>query len=699
MSDASSPDRFVPRPVPPRPGAFRGAKGGARPTNTSASPTWPLWVPIVALVLLSAVLFIPRYSARHSDTVSYGQLLREQLPQDQVRTLVITTPSGHATGEYVDGRVFRTTVPIPLSDPVEQRLREQTEELRFVRASPPFFSSGLGLLVPLVLLGLIFGWVLRRFFAQGQYAPAGMAGTRDQVWESERPHTVFADIAGYAEVKAEITEVVDFFRRPAHFRAIGAHLPKGLLLVGPPGTGKTLFARAVAGEAGVPFFSVGGSDFMEMFVGVGARRVRELFAAARAQSPCIVFVDEIDSIGRRRSSNSGMGNDEREQTLNQLLNELDGFAPTEGIVVLAATNRPEVLDPALLRPGRFDRQVLVPLPELSERLAILQVHCRDKPVAADLSLTELAQLTSGMSGADLANLTNEAALHAVRRGATQLATTDFDAARDRILMGASREALVLSSLERFSVAVHEAGHAVLAELLPHADIVQKVSILPRGQTLGSTLIRPLRDRHRLSEDEVRDRIAVALGGRVAEQLVFDQRSTAASDDLALVTGLARQMVVEWGMSPVIGAVSIAEAGGDGFVGWSSSIAGLVDDEVRKIVRVEEARVTILLEANRSILDAVTDALLARETIDGAEVARLAGRGASGDHASGGESARQASSGDPGAARRVGPGGRDGGLGGGAGRAGAQGQHDLRRGQSTGSEGAEAPIVEEVHPRS
>jgi cell division protease FtsH len=430
-------------------------------------------------------------------------------------------------------------------------------------------------------------------------------------------------------VKAEIAEVVDFLKNPAKFKDIGARIPKGVLLVGPPGTGKTLIARAVAGEAGVPFVSVTGSDFMEMFVGVGAARVRDLFQTARKQAPAIIFVDEIDSIGRKRGAGLGGGHDEREQTLNQMLAEMDGFEATEGIVMMAATNRPDVLDPALLRPGRFDRQIVVPLPTQEERVAILRVHLKNKQVSDDVDVDIIARGTPGMSGADLSNLVNEAALFAVRRGAKLFHAEDFEAARDRVLMGLKRESMALTDEEKEVIAYHEGGHAVLAYVLDNADPVHKVTILPTGIALGVTQQLPVEERHIYKQEYITDSIAVALGGRLAEEIVFGHLSTGAQNDLVRVTELARRMAREWGMSERIGPMAWGSQG-PVFLGedlmhtrdYSDETARVIDEEVERILREEEARARKMLEDHRLGLDAVARALLEHETIDGAEVARL-----------------------------------------------------------------------------
>jgi cell division protease FtsH len=497
--------------------------------------------------------------------------------------------------------------------------------------TPPNSNIVGSLIVWLLPIALLFGfwwWMGRR--AQGQMAGIMSIGrSRAKVYTTEKPKTTFADVAGYSGVKQEITEVVDFLKSPGKFREIGARIPKGVLLVGPPGTGKTLIARAVAGEAGVPFMSITGSDFMEMFVGVGAARVRDLFQSARKQAPCIIFVDEIDSIGRKRGAGLGGGHDEREQTLNQMLSEMDGFETTEGVVMMAATNRPDILDPALLRPGRFDRQIVVPLPDLDERLPILRVHSKDKRLADDVDLAIIARGTPGMSGADLANLVNEAALFAVRRGKKDIHMEDFEAARDRVLMGQRRESMVLSDKEKEVIAYHEGGHAVAAYVLEHADPVHKVTILPTGMALGVTQQLPLEERHIYQLPYIEDSLVVRLGGRIAEEIVFGTVSTGANNDLVGATELARKMVREWGMSDRVGPMAWGSQGmvflGDDLMhsrDYSDETARVIDEEVENILRQQEERCRETLIEHRAGLDAVARTLLEKETIEGAEVGRL-----------------------------------------------------------------------------
>ncbi len=584
---------------------------------------------VVVAVAILAVLIAPSLMrTSHATSLSYNTFLSD-LQGKQVKSANVNQGSGVITGTLNNGTSYTVNGPNPVIDSEVTALHVLGNNYKLV--TPPA-NSLLGIILTWVLpFALIFGvffYISRK--AQGQMGSIMSIGrSKAKLYSTERPSTTFDDVAGYGGVKLEISEVVDFLKTPARFKDIGARIPKGILLVGPPGTGKTLLARAVAGEAGVPFMSVSGSDFMEMFVGVGASRVRDLFATARKQAPAIVFIDEIDSIGRKRGAGLGGGHDEREQTLNQLLSEMDGFEPTEGIVVMAATNRPDILDAAILRPGRFDRQIVVPLPDLEERLPILQVHCKDKRVAPTVDLGVVARGTPGMSGADLANLVNEAALHAVRRGSELIENVDFEAARDRVLMGQRRESLVLSDEEKERVAFHEGGHAVLAYVLPGADPVHKVTILPTGMALGVTMQLPMEERHIHPRQNIEDSLAVRMGGRAAELLVYGDLSTGASNDLVGNTELARKMVREWGMSDKIGPMAWGSQG-QVFLGedlmhtrdYSEHTGQVIDDEVEIILRGQEERALEVLARHRGGLDAVARALLDEETIDGETVGRL-----------------------------------------------------------------------------
>jgi cell division protease FtsH len=586
------------------------------------------WALALAAVVILVLLVSSVFHSSAASPLRYSTFLSD-VNHNLVASANYDNTNATITGQLTNGKSYTTTGPGQgLPTTVVAELKKNNAELTFSTSSGSLFDA---LFVPVLFVAVLVGffvWMSRR--AQGQMSGIMSIGrSRAKLYTTERPRTTFNDVAGYEGVKQEISEVVDFLKSSARFRDIGARVPKGVLLVGPPGTGKTLLARAVAGEAGVPFLSVSGSDFMEMFVGVGASRVRDLFQTARKQAPAIIFVDEIDSIGRKRGAGLGGGHDEREQTLNQMLSEMDGFDPAEGVVILAATNRPDILDPALLRPGRFDRQIVVPLPDLEERLPILQVHCRDKRISDDVDLMIVARGTPGMSGADLANLVNEAALHAVRRGSQWVQMRDFDAARDRVLMGQPRESMALSDDEKERIAYHEGGHAVLAYVLPHADPLLKVSIIPTGLALGVTQQLPAEERHIYPREYIEDSLTVRMGGRVAEKLVYGGLSTGASDDLQRNTELARKMVREWGMSDRIGPMAWGSQG-TVFLGedlmhtrdYSEDTSRVVDEEIERILRAQELRAETVLNEHRAGLGAVAQALLEHETIDGREIARL-----------------------------------------------------------------------------
>ncbi len=527
-----------------------------------------------------------------------------------------------------EGEILRTTGLAEWPPDDLTLLRENDVNFKPITDTGNAFLNLIPVLLPFIFIMGFLYWLARR--QQSQMGGIMSIGrSKAKTYSSERPGTTFADVAGYAGVKKEVTEVIDFLKDPSKFGDVGARIPKGVLLVGPPGTGKTLIARAVAGEAGVPFLSVTGSDFMEMFVGVGASRVRDLFSEARKMGKAIIFIDEIDSIGRKRGAGMGGGHDEREQTLNQMLAEMDGFETTEGIVMIAATNRPDILDPALLRPGRFDRQVVVPLPELEDRKEILRVHIKHKRMADDVDVHVIARGTPGMSGADLANLVNEAALFAVRREASKVYAADFDAARDRVLLGIERESMVRNQADVERTAYHEAGHAVCASVQEGHDPVHKVTIIPTGMALGVTMTLPTEDKYKIEQSEAEARIIMALGGRNAEQLVFSEVTSGASDDLRQATQMARRMVTEWGMSEAIGPMSLGDSA-PVFLGedlmhsksFSDETAKLIDDETRRILVEMEERCKVLLQNHRGALDLIARRLLEHETVSGEEVDRL-----------------------------------------------------------------------------
>jgi len=592
-------------------------------------PKWAIWAIVAAVVVLAFGSQL--FATPTGDKLTYSEFL-VQVKNGDVKQVTINNSTNIISGTLQSGTKFTTTGSVALSDADEQLLKQMGVDYTFKTPQANWISSLLPIVLPFVFVIAFFMWMQRR--AMGQAGSIMSVGkSKAKAYQADKPSTTFADIAGYDGVKLEIKEVVDFLRKPERFKEIGARVPKGILLVGPPGTGKTLFARAVAGEAGVGFLSVTGSDFMEMFVGVGASRVRDLFAQAKKLGKAIIFIDEIDSIGRKRGAGLGGGHDEREQTLNQLLSEMDGFEATEGIVILAATNRPDVLDTALLRPGRFDRQIIVPLPEFEERLAILKVHSRDKRMGTDVDLETMARATPGMSGADLANLVNEAALFAVRRESLAIERIDFENARDRVVMGARRESLVLNPEEKRATAYHEGGHAVLAVVLPHSDPLHKVTILPRGMALGVTWTLP-EERHTYSREFFEDLICKAMGGRVAEKIIFGLLNSGAANDLEQATGIARRMVREWGMSDKIGPMAWT-GNQQVFLGedlmtsgreYSDSTAQLVDNEIARILLEQEVRAHEVLTRHRRGLELVAEALLIEETIDGPTVGRLVQQG-------------------------------------------------------------------------
>ena len=603
-------------------------KDGQRPARQPL-PKWAVWVIAAFAVLL---LIGPRlWPSTSADKLTYTEFL-DLVREGKVDKVSINNSTNGISGKLTSGREFVTTGAPNLSDADEALLKSKGVDYNYSTPQPNWFTSLVPIFLPFLLIIGFFVFMQRR--AMGQAGNIMSIGrSRAKTYNADKPSTTFADVAGYEGVKMEIKEVVDFLRMPEQFKEIGARVPKGILLVGPPGTGKTLFARAVAGEAGVGFLSVTGSDFMEMFVGVGASRVRDLFQQARKMGRAIIFIDEIDSIGRKRGAGLGGGHDEREQTLNQMLAEMDGFETSEGIVIMAATNRPDILDPALLRPGRFDRQIVVPLPEYEERLAILKVHSRDKRMGPDVDLDTMARATPGMSGADLANLVNEAALFAVRRGSKQVERIDFENARDRVVMGARRESLVLSAEEKRATAYHESGHAVLASVLPHSDPLHKVTILPRGMALGVTWTLP-EERHTYSKEYFEDLICKAMGGRVAEMIVFGHLNSGAANDLEQATSIARRMVREWGMSEAVGPMAW-NTQQQVFLGedlmtngreYSDDTAKLIDGEVSRILREQESRAREMLLKHRRGLDLVAEKLLEEETIDGQAVVRLVQQG-------------------------------------------------------------------------
>ena len=598
------------------------------PGGQATGAQWRRWLLPAALAAgFLALLSVPRGAP--GMPLAYSRFTAD-VAAGTVRAVTIS-PAGQVTGSLAGGQPFTTTIPVALGgNGLAGQLAAHHVQVTATAAaaSSPLLSALIGLLPLLLVGGLLYvGFRSVRRQAGGMGGGIGhltsLTKAKARVIDAERPATRFTDVAGYPGVKTEISEVVDYLRDPARYHRAGARGPRGVLMAGPPGTGKTLLARAVAGEAHVPFFSVSGSGFVEMFVGVGAARVRDLFEQARTRGPAIVFIDEIDALGARRDHGGFPGNDEREQTLNQLLAEMDGFDDSAGVVVLAATNRPDALDPALRRPGRFDREVTVPLPNRAERRAILASHARGKTLDPDADFDQIAAATPGFSGADLANLINEAALTAVRAGRTILAAADFTDARDRVLLG-TRDSSPLAPGELATVAVHEAGHALVAALSPHADPVSRVTVLGAGQALGLTEMLPAEDRRLYGESYLAETLAVRLAGRAAERLVRGEASTGAADDLASATGLATQMVRDYGLSQALGPVSYG--GPPGLAAsrsYSERTQWLVDQEVTALLTQAETRARDLLTSHQEALTQLTAALLEQETITGDQVRALA----------------------------------------------------------------------------
>ncbi len=567
--------------------------------------------------------FLAELDSGNIDSVTINDLHLE----GQLKTEIsVYTPS---TDTSYKVKSFSTDLPSFQGEDLLSLLREKnvTINVKPAQELSPFWQFIAGLLPWVLIIGI---WVLLMRGAQKiQGGPGGLFSfgqSRAKLHDVHKPKVTFADVAGMENAKTELKETIEFLRSPSMFKTVGAKVPKGVLLIGPPGTGKTLLARAVAGEAGVPFYSISASEFIEMFVGVGASRVRDMFQKARASQPSIIFIDEIDSVGRTRGAGLGGGHDEREQTLNQLLSELDGFESHEEIIVMAATNRPDVLDPALLRPGRFDRHVIIDRPGVKDRKAILEVHIKDKQFSDNVDLEKVARGTPGMSGADLENLVNEAALTAIRNGKDKIDMECFEEARDKILMGTVREETI-NEMEKRITAYHEAGHTLVAHELPGSDPVHKVSIIPRGMAMGVTQQLPEEDRHYYPKTYLMNRLAVALAGRVAERLVFDDVSTGAQNDLKEATSLAEKMVAQWGMSDKVGPINLGRAEEHPFLGrelamprrYSEDLAWLMDQEIRRLVLDAESQASSILESRRSTLEKLAEALIEKETLDRNEI--------------------------------------------------------------------------------
>jgi cell division protease FtsH len=598
--------------------------------NNRLSPFYKniaLWLLITLVMIVLYHNFYTVDSTRGKASINYSKFV-DLVKADKVTKVVLQ--GEEISGEFSDGKAFKSYSP---SDP--DLIRLLTSKKVEITAKPKdensWYTTFLISWLPMLVLVGIWIFFMRQMQAGGGKAMS-FGKSRARLMTENTVKITFNDVAGIEEAKEEVSEIIDFLKDPKKFTRLGGRIPKGVLLVGAPGTGKTLLARAIAGEAGVPFFSISGSDFVEMFVGVGAARVRDLFIQAKKSAPCIIFIDEIDAVGRHRGAGLGGGHDEREQTLNQLLVEMDGFEANEGVILIAATNRPDVLDPALLRPGRFDRQVVVPVPDLKGREAILKVHTRRTPLAESVDLSILARGTPGFSGADLENLANEAALFAARRGSDLVHMADFEQAKDKVLMGTERKSLILSERERRNTAYHEAGHTLVARLTAGTDPIHKVTIIPRGRALGLTQQLPIDERHTYPKDYLVSTLTVLLGGRAAEELVFQQFTTGAGNDLERATDLARKMVCNWGMSEELGPVTFGKREEHIFLGrefaqskdFSEETARLIDDAIKNLVLSASRRALDLLTSHQAQLEGLAKGLLDKETLDSQEIDRIIG---------------------------------------------------------------------------
>ena len=579
------------------------------------------------LIIIVAIWMIDYYSAStvSKTDITYSAFMKH-VQQDEVKQVTIV--DNVISGKLKDGKDFSTVAPS--DDSLIPTLRARDIEIKAeLPPQPPWWTTILSSLLPMLLIVGI--WFMLMQQSQGGGGRVMNFGkSRARRYDEDNIKITFKDVAGADEAKEELEEVVEFLKHPKKYNDLGAKIPKGVLLYGPPGTGKTLLAKAVAGEAGVPFFSISGSDFVEMFVGVGASRVRDLFEQAKKSAPCIVFIDEIDAVGRQRGAGLGGGHDEREQTLNQLLVEMDGFGANEGIIMIAATNRPDILDPALLRPGRFDRQIVVDRPDIKGRQEILKVHVKGKPISPEVELGVIARRTPGFTGADLSNLVNEAALMAARKNKNKIDMPEMEEAAERVIMGPERRSRVISDKEKRLTAYHEGGHTLVGMLLDNTDPVHKVTIIPRGRAGGYTLSLPKEDRYYATRSEMLDELKVLLGGRVAEALVLKEISSGASNDLQRATSLARQMICEYGMSPELGPMTFGHRQDQVFLGrdigrdkdYSEEVAAKIDKEIRKFIDEAYQKTESLLNENMDKLHLIADALIERETLEGEEIDQL-----------------------------------------------------------------------------
>ena len=587
--------------------------------------TLSLW--LVVIVVAIVVWNVFNTTAPQDIEIDFSRHL-EDVRGGRVARVTINTPGNTVEGLFTDNSEFTTVAPD--YEAYYDTLLENNVNVKLVAVDQSPYLAALISWAPMLILIGVWIFFMRQMQSGGNRALA-FGKSRARLISSQDKKVTFKDVAGIDEAKEEVEEIIEFLREPQRFQRLGGRIPKGVLLIGAPGTGKTLLARAIAGEASVPFFSISGSDFVEMFVGVGASRVRDLFEQGKKNAPCIIFIDEIDAVGRHRGAGLGGGHDEREQTLNQLLVEMDGFAANEGVILMAATNRPDVLDPALLRPGRFDRRIMVDQPDVRGRLGILRIHTRGNPLDEDVDLRRVARGTPGFVGADLENLVNEAALLAARRDHTKVTMDDFEEAKDKVLMGAERKSMIISDEEKRITAYHEAGHALVAHFMPAADPLHKVTIIPRGRAMGVTQQLPLDDRRNYSRTYLETQITVLLGGRVAEELVMKEMTTGAGNDLERVTDIARRMVTEWGMSDQVGPLTFGAKNEEVFLGrdfvqhkdHSDDTACKIDEAIRELVDRSYKKATEVLAGHTEALHAVAEALLTRETLNGEEVGLLA----------------------------------------------------------------------------
>jgi cell division protease FtsH len=582
------------------------------------------WVVIVMVVVL--LWTVVRQSKQRPDAQLSFTTLMSEVDNERVQSITLTGNDAHGTYKNEQGE-FHAVIP-PNYQPLIEGLRTKKVEVKFGKETGSGWVSILINAIPFVLLLAFWIFMMRQMQSGGNKA-LSFGKSRARLHSSQQKKVTFKDVAGVEEAKEELQEIIEFLREPQKFQKLGGRIPKGVLLIGPPGTGKTLLARAIAGEANVPFFSISGSDFVEMFVGVGASRVRDLFEQGKKNAPCIIFIDEIDAVGRHRGAGLGGGHDEREQTLNQLLVEMDGFESNEGVILVAATNRPDVLDPALLRPGRFDRRVVVGRPDVKGREMILRVHAKKTPLADDVDLSVLARGTPGFAGADLANLVNEAALVAARQNRKVVTMWDFELAKDKVMMGVERKSLIISDEEKKNTAYHEAGHALVAALLPNADPLHKVTIIPRGMALGVTMQLPIDDKHSYNKDYLEAQLAILMAGRIAEEIFMHHITTGAGNDIERATEMARKMVCEWGMSE-LGPMSFGKKEEQIFLGreiaqhrdYSEATAIRIDEQVRKLVETGYGTSRKIIEERSEAMVRIAEALLEREVLDGAEVRLL-----------------------------------------------------------------------------